>query len=354
MIRREPDGGHGHEGHQDQHGPPGGTAGKGEKEQHAGEDGIAYVEPGKDGEGRAEKDRVEPARRREVAAAPQRHRHRERRRHLREDEPGVVDEWRAERHRPPRRLRGSVAAAPLSCQLAHLPREEGRQQRHEEGRGRVASRRVGGQDEHGQADRVQREDLAVTATHTVVRREIAGMERAVTPVGVVALQGHVVVAQQAVGDHEVVRLIPLGADLRLDARGHRRIRGEGGGKEQPRRRPPSCPRERDRRRGQRQGGQQRPAERAQSREGDAGGQQQGNDGQAERPCARVDARPPCQHRRHRRGEGEGPRGRHAEHPTTGTRRRAAGGQQEQEGDHQPPGGTGGAWRWRKSHRGPAF
>src|ERR1700737_1570068 len=69
--------------------------------------------------------------------------------------------------------------------------------------------------ENGQAHGVEREDLAVAAAHAVVRREVAGMEDAIPAFGIVALQGHVVVADQAVGHHQVVRLVALGANLGL-------------------------------------------------------------------------------------------------------------------------------------------
>ena len=109
---------------------------------------------------------------------------------------------------------------------------------------------------------MEREDLAVPAADAVMRREVARMEDAIPPFGVVALQRQVVVAEKAVGHHQVVRLVALGSHLRLHAHRDGGMNRESSGKEQPARRQTSRRGQRGRHAGERERGERRPAERA--------------------------------------------------------------------------------------------
>ena len=78
--------------------------------------------------------------------------------------------------------------------------------------------RIGGQDQQREAEGVQRIDRPVASAHAIVRRERRRMEVAIASLGVVPLEREVVVAQEAVRDHQVVRLVSFRSDLHLHAR----------------------------------------------------------------------------------------------------------------------------------------
>ena len=65
---------------------------------------------------------------------------------------------------------------------------------------------------------MERVDLAAASAHAIVRLERAVEEGAVPTRRVIVGERYVVIPQDAVGDHQVVRLVPLRAHLDLRAR----------------------------------------------------------------------------------------------------------------------------------------
>ena len=101
-----------------------------------------------------------------------------------------------------------------------------------------------------------------------------------------------VIADQAVGDHQVVGLVALGTDLPLHAHRHASVDGQGHRQQQPSRRQEARPSERGDHGGRRQGEQRRSAQRAQTGHRQADEEQQGDDGQAGGPTPGRQPRPP--------------------------------------------------------------
>jgi hypothetical protein len=233
--------------------------------------------------------------------------------------------WR-QRHQPARGLRQPVAAAPGPDELAYLAGEERREEGHEERRGRVAAGGVGGQDQQREADGVEREDVSVPAAHAVVGLERPGEEVAVPARRVIVLERHVVVAQDAVGHHQVVRLVALGPDLELRARGDDGVDGEHHREEEPARRAPSRGGQRRDHPGQGQREERRTGQRADTRHRRHEEQQR----YGQQACAR-DARRPAESRdedrAHRDDHGEMERRGRAEQDAAGPRGGAAHGQE---------------------------
>ena len=165
------------------------------RDHQDGERRVADVEPRQGGRREADGQgaggpEVHPPR------VPETERQRERRRHLREHEAGVVDERRGQRERPAGRLGEPVAAGQLAHPLAHLERDERRQERHEHGDARVPGQGPRREDQDRQAHRVERVDLSVLPPHPEVRRERRVVEDRVAALGVVTLERHVPVAER--------------------------------------------------------------------------------------------------------------------------------------------------------------
>jgi hypothetical protein len=129
-----------------------------------------------------------------------------------------VEERRGQGEEPAGAVRQAIVPGQVADQLAQLARQERGQQRHEERSRGVAAQGVGRQDQYREAERVHRVDLAALAAHAVMRLQGPRVERAVSALGVVPREGHVVVAPEAVSHHEVMGLVAFGPHLLLHPR----------------------------------------------------------------------------------------------------------------------------------------
>ena len=90
----------------------------------------------------------------------------------------------------------------------------------------IAERGVSRQQQRRQARRMNRVDAAIDAAPQIVRRQLTAEEADVVAAFVVVVDRQVAVTPQALGDHQIVRLVAAGQD-----RAHR---GVGGGEEDQR------------------------------------------------------------------------------------------------------------------------
>ena len=260
-----------------------------------------------------------------------------------------MDERRGQRERPAGRIGQPVAAGQLAHPLADLERDERRQERHEDGDTCVPGQGPRGEDQDRQADRVERVDRPALPPHPEVRRERRVVEDGVAALGVVALEREVPVAEEALGDHEVVRLVSLRPDPRVrpagrrDENGERQRQEEGPGQPQPR------ARDRDRGARQRQREKGRPGESPHARKRRP--RQEEPDGEQEAGARRERSSSMEGQGQHDR-DGEDPGGRrpsrHALPGPPGTGRGATRGQQRR--DRDPAGAEHGGDGFSGGHR----
>ncbi len=260
-----------------------------------------------------------------------------------------MDERRGQRERPAGRLGEPVAAGQLAHPLAHLERDERRQERHEHGDARVPGQGPRREDQDRQAHRVERVDLSTLPPHPEVRRERRVVEDRVAALGVVTLERHVPVAEKALGDHEVVRLVSLRPDPRVRLRGHRGEDGERQRQEESpgRPQPRSRDRDRDARQGQRDQG--RPGEGPHA--GQRRPRQQERNGEEKAGASRERSSSMGGQGQHDRGgedPGERRPSRHALPGPPGTGRGAPRGQQRR--DRDPAGAEHGGGGFSGGHR----
>ena len=247
-----------------------------------------------------------------------------------------MDERRRQGGHPARRLGQSVAARERFHPLPDLPRRQRGDERQEDGHGRVAPEGPGGEDQDGQSDGVERVDDPFAPAHAVVRLERRVVEGPVAPLGEIALEGQVPVAEEAVRDHEVVRLVSLRSDRDMGPRRGEHEHAEHEREEEKAVRPTAGGSDHQREPGQGQREKRRTGQRPHPGERHPGDEE--NDRHEEARARRQGLPAP---RRERQGGRPGKQGRHdagarpAQPDPAGSRGRPTGGQDR--GDEDPAG-----------------
>jgi hypothetical protein len=315
---------------------------------------VAHVQPGEERGGQGQRQGDPPRALRQGPGVAEHHHHHEGGRGLGEDEAREVQERRRERHHPRHRLGGCGglgcragrlrATAPLPRpaqdvpqQPPRLPGHERRHQAHEEGGPRGPPEGVRREDQERQPDTELGVDDPLSPAHQVVRPERPRVERPVAALLVVGLHRQVPVRQEAVGHHEVVRLVPVGPHLHVNPPRRREVHGEHHDQEDPGRVRPRPAPEDEERGGQRNGQQGRTAERACAGQPQAAHHQQEERDETQRHAAGGPALPGDEARERQGDDRQDPDPGKTQGQPPGPARGSPQGQARGEGECHPPG-----------------